>query len=254
MTTRRTFTADEINRLLNSLAGDDPYDLGGGLVAVRMAGSKISFKIERDGKGEHFLKDADTAELAEISAVLWERGKEFLPDDTVPDKTPKRWEEKDARFVCKDTACGRLCLRRDLCPENCDLLARGLATAAQKKRLDDLLMPDWMKEKSDPLEGTPAGLMPDYLRDPEPDSDLAARRAKMTPEERRVDELKPDWFLEIEKKERAEAALSLTDQLVPDNLRAIIKDPALAKRLHDGTATAQEKIEDLLSPESLKGE
>jgi hypothetical protein len=169
---KRTFTADEIARLLKGqVQGPDfAFDVSENFRIVQMASKDgLTFTIERGSirnGADHWLKDATLAELAEISAILWTRfGDQFLSDHR-----------------------------------------------------DDLI-PDWMKERPDPLAGTPQGLMPDYLRDPEPDPAEITRRAKMTPEERRIDELKPDWLLEIEKKERAEAALSHEDQLIPDDLR-----------------------------------
>ena len=69
-----------------------------------------------------------------------------------------------------------------------------------------------------------------------------------------VDEsgLKPDWYRRLEKEEKDESVLSREEQLVPNHLRDIVADPALARRLHDGTATAQEKLDDLLIPDNLK--
>jgi hypothetical protein len=239
---KRTFTPDEINRLLNSLATDDPLDLGGGLTATRTArglssldkGDPPGFRIDKDGKWGGLVEDSSPEELAAISTALWEKGKEFFPDDAAPDKTPKGWAEKDARFVCKDTACGRLCLRKDLCPENCDLLARNLAAAAEKKRIDDLT-PEGLREVPDPLEGTPEGLTPLALRDVPDREDLEPDPLGLTPDSLR------------EKKDPFEGTI---EALTPNCLRDIIRDPGLARRLALGKGTA----DDLLTPESLKGE
>jgi len=170
MTTRRTFTPDEINKILDSLAGDDLYDLGNGFTATRTArglspldkGNRPGFRIDKGGKWGEMPEDSSPEDLAAISAALWEKGKEFFPDDTAD------------------------------------------------------LIPDELKEEKDPLEGTIEGLIPLELRE-KPDRE----------------DLEPDLL-----------------GLTPDSLRAIIKDPALARRLATGKGT----IEDLLTPESLKGE
>ncbi len=77
----RTFSADEIARLFKTqVIGEDlAFDLGNGIKAVQMAAqSGLVFNIERDGK-THLLKDADAAELAEISGILWDRfGADFI--------------------------------------------------------------------------------------------------------------------------------------------------------------------------------
>ena len=146
---KRTFTADEIARILNSLAGDDPFDLGGGLMAVRMASKdKILFTLERDGQ-EHPLKDAAAAELAAISAVLWEKGKAFIPDDPADELTP-------------DDEKGK--------PDPLAVTVEGL------------LMPGELKKKPDPanLAPDPLGLCPNEARTIIADPELARRLATGT--------------------------------------------------------------------------
>lgn len=73
MTTKRMFTAAEVAFLLRNEANEDndyAVDLGNGLKAVQMAVKDgLTFKIERNGK-DHFLEDANAAELAEISGIL----------------------------------------------------------------------------------------------------------------------------------------------------------------------------------------
>ena len=64
------------------------------------------------------------------------------------------------------------------------------------------------------------------------------------------DELTPDALREKPEPENLEPdPLGLT----PDHLREIITDPGLARRLAAGTATAEEKLDDLLTPDALKG-
>jgi hypothetical protein len=142
VTTGRSFSADEIARLLKSQVGgdDESFELKAGLRAVHMAAhSGLVFQIEREGQTPHFLRDADAAELAEISGILWNRlGTQFVgqgDDDLTPDALN---DEPDA---------------------------------------GDPLIPDALRDVPDPLEGTPEGLTPDSLRDIIADPGLARRLA-----------------------------------------------------------------------------
>jgi hypothetical protein len=185
---KRTFTPDEINKLLNSLAGNDPYDVGGGFVAIRSArGINPNYKgppgflIEINGVNlGRLVEDCTQEELAAISAGLWEKGKEFISDrrdELIPD-----W------------------MKEKVDPE---LEARRAKMTPEERRVDDL-MPDWMRHEKKEEEAEAAlshadQLIPDEYRE-KPDPELAARRAAMTPEERHRDDLIPDWIKEQEKK------------------------------------------------------
>jgi len=164
---KRTFTPDELARLFKGQvneANEGIIDLGGGIKVMQMAKREgLLFQVQRDGKGEHFLKDADAAELAEISEMLWAKYGPFIPDrrdELIPD------ELKDA-------------------PEDTDLEPDPTG-----------LKPDWIR-RQEKLEKAEAALshrdqlIPDEYRE-KPDPELAARRAAMTPEERHRDDLIPD--------------------------------------------------------------
>jgi hypothetical protein len=152
---KRIFTAAEIAKLLTSQEGSDiELSLGNGLKAIRMGkgddGPPI-FTMERNGKGEgfglnHRLEDADAAELAELSAIVWAFADQFGPSAV----------------------------------------------------LEDELTPDALADKPEP-----EGIEPDPLG------------------------------------------------LTPDRLREIIADPALARRLATGTATKDETLDTLLTPDSI---
>lgn len=216
MTTRRTFTAAEINRILNVLAGDEPYDLGGGLTAERTARKdRPGFRIDKGGTYGRLVEDSSPEELAQISAALWEKGKEFLPDDAASSTTPQGWEEKDGRFVCRDTDCGRLCVRKDLCPETCDLLARNLAASAEEKRRNELI-PEELRDKPDEgdLEPDPTGLVPDRMRRTRAEAERDRRIADGTATDAdRIDLLTPEALRDKPKQENRD------DLLTPEELR-----------------------------------
>ncbi len=191
MTTRRTFTAAEITKILgNEIQDADKdfsIDLGNGLRAEISAHNykalkkgeqpDYNFFLNTEGKSQRTLEQATQEELEKISAFIWEK----------------------------------------IAPQFQD----------SSEALDELLMPDWQKEKTD--------------------SELEARRAKMTPEERRVDDLMPD---ELRDKPDNPDLESDPSGLVPDWARQTKADAARKRRIADGKAT----VEDLLMPESLKGD
>jgi hypothetical protein len=161
MTTRRTFSAAEIARLLKSHVDDDEtFELGPELKAIKMAAhSGDVFQIERLGQVPHFLRDAAATELAEISAALWDKlGPDFIGGQDVDELTPDNLK---------------------------DVLDTG-----------DPLVPDALRDKPEPdnLAPDPLGLTPDCLRDIITDPGLAKRLATgtATEAERFEDLLTPD--------------------------------------------------------------
>jgi hypothetical protein len=156
MTTRRVFSAGEIAKILSSQAGADlELDLGNGLKAIRSAmKDRPRFMMERDGKASgfglnHYLEDADAAELAELSGILWEKvSPQFLDSLEILDEklTPDALLEKSEDVLDPMTP--------DSLKEDEDL-AEGL----------DALVPDALREKKGPAEPTLEDLLtPDRLR------------------------------------------------------------------------------------------
>lgn len=158
---KRTFTADEINRLLNYLTGDDDeVNIGGGLVAVRSA--------RKDGPGfmlnEKRIEDCAPAELEPVQTFIDEQAKQFIPTA----------EEVD-RLLTPDAL-------RDPGPD------------------PDPLVPDELRDKPEPenLEPDRLGLTPDNLRAIVLDPGLARRLhdGTATAEERTDALLTPDAYRE----------------------------------------------------------
>jgi hypothetical protein len=143
---KRVFTAKEIATLLTSQAGSDiELNLSEGLKVIRMASrERPVFMIERAGKPTHSLDEADAAELAEFSTIVWAFAGEFLPSGDAAD---------------------------ELTPD-----------ALKDKPDDDPLTPDALREKPEPenLAPDPTGLTPERLRDIIADPGLARRLATGT--------------------------------------------------------------------------
>ncbi len=131
---------------------------------------------------EEKLLDATPEELTEISDFFSTKiGKQKSPDPAkmIEDKlneAAQGWEERDGKYVCKNTCKGRLCMRKDLVqdkevvekkPDTVEevekLLSPGewlkkepktdlekrlaAGTASEAEKVADLLSPDWMKEE-----------------------------------------------------------------------------------------------------------
>jgi hypothetical protein len=152
---KRTFTAKEIATLLTSQAGSDiELNLGNGLRAVRMATKdRPVFQIDRAGKDLHNLDDADPAELAELSAIVWTFADQFGPTEDALEEplTPERFKDKPEPENIEPDPLGLTPdhLRGIIAdPGLARRLAAGTATA------EDLIVPDALKDEpddSDPL-------------------------------------------------------------------------------------------------------
>jgi len=146
----RTFSADEIAKILRS-HGVPEFELADGLKAVQMATSGgLVWTIHRGDK-EYQLRDAQAAELVELSEILWTKiapqflaSREILDDKLTPDALLEKSED----------------VLDPMTPDNLKEVedpAEGL----------DALVPDALREKKDDpnLEPDPTGLVPDWARE-----------------------------------------------------------------------------------------
>jgi hypothetical protein len=177
---KRTFSADEIARLLRSQVNEEnnySFDFGNGVLAVQMAPkSGLVFTIGRSGeKGNpKFLNEQTTVELKELSEILWEKvAPQFLDSAEVLDDelTPSNLRDEPEDVLDPMT------------PDNLKEVedpAEGL----------DRLVPDELRPKPDDpdLEPDPTGFIPDALREKKRPADLTLE-----------DQLTPDMLRKYEK-------------------------------------------------------